>query len=172
MRYASFLAISLAVVPLDACRTVPRFAAQPKAVSLAGTWSLLSVDNLLEDGTVIQPYGPNPVGRLTLDPGGRYTVHIFRPGRARFSSNDKARGTPEENRALVQGTNSHFGRYELIPGGEVIAFHIEHASFPNWEGTVQRRSYRLSGDTLRYTVRTTTTGGSEIGEVAWVRITP
>jgi hypothetical protein len=135
---------------------------------LVGTWSLLSVENRLSDGRRIHPYGIDPVGRLTLDPEGAYSVHIFRRSRPRFASGDKTRGSGEENQALVQGTNSHFGRY--VSDAQTITFEIQHASFPNWEGTTQRRNYLLDGDTLRYTVTTTTSGGSEVAEVSWVRI--
>jgi hypothetical protein len=137
--------------------------------SLVGTWELVSVDNLLADGRRIQPYGAHPVGRLTLDDGGRYSVLIFRPGRPRFASNDKSRGTAEENQALVTGTNSHFGRYALDAERATLIFRIDHASFPNWEETEQARAYVVEGDLLRYTVRTTTTGGTEVGEVTWRR---
>jgi hypothetical protein len=135
---------------------------------LQGTWALRSVENIHADGHRVRPYGDDPVGRLTLDGAGRYSVQIFRRARPRFASNDKNRGTPEENRALTQGTNSHFGRYDVADG--VITFLIEHASFPNWEGTTQRRNYALRGDTLTYTVRTTTSGGAEVAEVSWVRM--
>ncbi|MCU1230520.1 MAG: hypothetical protein JWO97_3404 [Acidobacteria bacterium] len=139
------------------------------ADSLTGTWTLVSVDNVLADGRVIHPYGPKPDGMLTFDGAGRYSILIFRPGRARFASNDKSRGTPEENQATVQGTNTHFGRYRVDADSHTLTFTIEHASFPNWEGIEQRRAFVLDGDLLRYTVRTTTTGGTEIGEVTWRR---
>lgn len=150
------LAVSLAQLPV----------ATP---NLVGTWELVAVDNVLADGRRIQPYGPHPVGRLTLDPVGLYSVLIFRPDRPRFAANDKNRGTAEENQALVAGTNSHFGRYTVDPERAIVTFQIDHASFPNWEGTEQARSFVVEGDLLRYTVRTTTTGGSEIGEVSWRR---
>jgi hypothetical protein len=137
-----------------------------------GTWTLVSVDNILADGRRIQPYGPHPDGMLTLDANGSYSIHIFRPDRPRFASNDKARGTEEENRTTVQGTNSHFGRYSVDAEKRVLTFHIDHASFPNWEGAVQKRSYVLENNVLRYTVNTTTTGGTEVGEVTWRRFTP
>src|SRR5438309_456556 len=82
---------------------------------------------------------------------------ISRPGRPRFASNDKSRGTAEENQAMAQGTNSHFGRYVVDAEKSILTFQIEHASFPNWEGTVQNRSFVLKDGALRYTVRTTTT---------------
>ena len=138
------------------------------APSLAGTWTLVSVDNVFADGRHTQPYGPHPAGLLTLDADGRYSVHIFRPDGVRFASGDKSRGTPEEYRAAVQRANTHFGTYSV--GDGVIAFRIERALFPNWEGIEQKRVFTLDGDLLRYTVRTTTTtGGTEIGEVTWRR---
>lgn len=143
---------------------------QPGAENLVGTWTLVSVDNILADGSRVEPYGSNPAGMLTFDAGGRYSILIFRPGRARFLANDKSRGTPEENQATVQGTNSHFGRYAVDPGKSVLTFRIDHASFPNWEGTEQRRSFKLEDGLLRYTVSTTTTGGTEVGEVTWRRL--
>jgi hypothetical protein len=141
----------------------------PTALTLTGTWTLVAVDNVFPDGRRIQPYGPHPEGLLTLDAGGRYSVHIFRPDRARFASSDKGRGTAEEYQAAVQGANTHFGRYQVDEAQRVITFRIERALFPNWEGTEQKRTFELHGDDLRYTVRTTTTGGTEVGEVTWRR---
>jgi hypothetical protein len=159
-RVLTIFAISLLAATLHA--------QEPKE-SLTGTWTLVAVDNILPDGTKIQPYGPHPDGMLVLNAQGHYSVHIFRPDRAKFVSNDKSKGSPEENRAAVQGTNSHFGRYSVNEAEHVITFRIEHALFPNWEGTEQKRSFTLEGDVLKYTVRTTTTGGAEIGEVTWRR---
>jgi hypothetical protein len=156
-------AISILVLALG------MLAGLPGQHRLVGTWTLVSVDNVKPDGTRIQPYGFHPDGLLMFDAQGRYSVQIFRPGRAKFASNDKSKGTPEENQATVEGTNSHFGRYTVSEAEHVITFQIEHASFPNWEGTQQRRSFTLEGGELRYTVRTTTTGGAEIGEVTWKR---
>lgn len=161
----SLIALFLFSVITGAPGTAP-----PPAVDLAGTWQLVSVDNVLADGRTLQPYGPHPDGMLTFDRAGHYSVQIFRPGRARFAANDKSRGTADENRETVQGTNSHFGRYSIDAETRTLLFRIDHASFPNWEGTEQRRSFVLDGDLLRYTVRTTTTGGTEVGEVTWRRL--
>jgi hypothetical protein len=171
MLAALLLSLTLAVFAATAQDTPP--AARPVGVEdLIGTWALVSVDNILADGRRVEPYGSNPVGMLTFDAGDRYSVLIFRPGRARFLSNDKSRGTPEENQATVQGTNSHFGRYTVDSGQRLLTFRIDHASFPNWEGTEQRRSFELKDGVLRYTVSTTTTGGTEVGEVTWRRLDP
>jgi len=142
--------------------------AAPPANELAGTWTLVSVENVHPDGTIAEPYGKNPDGTLMFDASGRYALMIFRAGRARFAATDKNRGTAEENAETVRGTNTHFGRYAV--DGTNLIFKIDHASFPNWEGTEQRRAFTLDGDVLRYTVTTTTSGGPEIARVTWKRL--
>ncbi len=137
---------------------------------LVGTWSLVLVDNVLPDGGRIHLYGPEPRGLLLFDAAGRYSLQIYGAGRAKFASGDKGEGTPEENGAAVRGTNAHFGRYALDAAGHSVTFRIEHALFPNWEGTEQKRSFTLVGDRLKYTVPTPTTGQAAIGEVEWKRL--
>jgi hypothetical protein len=172
-RTLSFLALGLVAATLSAVE--PRGPARPSlqprlsAETLAGTWTLLSVSNVRPDGTRVEPYGPHPQGILMFDIEGRYSLQIFRAGRAKFASGDKSQGTAEEYKATVEGTNSHFGRYSVDDASRVITFQIEHASFPNWEGTEQKRSFTGTGDELRYTVPTTTTGGGATGEVVWKR---
>ncbi|MBU8900305.1 hypothetical protein DRW03_07330 [Corallococcus sp. H22C18031201] len=140
------------------------------ADQLVGTWTLVLVDNVLPDGTRVQLYGAQPQGLLMFDGQGRYSLHILRAGRTRFAASDKSQGTPEENQATVRGTNSHFGRYSVDEKERTLTFHIDHASFPNWEGTEQRRTFTLTGDELKYIVPAPTTGGTgTLGEVQWRR---
>jgi hypothetical protein len=139
---------------------------------LAGTWELVRVDNLMPDGHRVELYGPHPQGLLMMDGHGRYALQILREGRARFAANDKAKGTPAEYADAVNGSNTHFGRYHLTPDGKRIVFQIEHASFPNWEGTEQTRSFELDERLLTYRVPTPTSGSGAIGEVQWRRVEP
>ncbi|NTX50589.1 lipocalin-like domain-containing protein [Myxococcus sp. CA039A] len=137
---------------------------------LVGSWTLVLVDNVIPDGKRVQLYGAEPQGLLMFDGQGRYSIQILRAGRARFASSDKNQGTPEENQATVRGTNSHFGRYSVNEVERTVTFHIDHASFPNWEGTQQRRTFTLTGDELKYIVPAPTTGGTgAVGEVKWRR---
>ncbi len=146
-------------------------AAQPSADRrLVGTWTLARVDNVLRDGKRIPLYGDRPQGLLVFDAQGRYALQILREDRPRFASGDKAKGTPEENQAAVAGNNSHFGRWEVSAAGSTLTVHIDHAFFPNWEGTTQVRTFTLEGAELRYTVPTPTTGGLVRGEVTWRRL--
>lgn len=134
---------------------------------LVGTWTLVLVDNILPNGKRTQPYGANPQGILMFDSNGNYSLQILRAGRAKFASNDKTQGTAEENKTLVLGSNSHFGRYSIDEVDHTITFHIERAFFPNWEGTEQKRLFTLTSNKLRYSVPTTTNGAGVVGEVVW-----
>ena len=143
--------------------------AQPTDERLVGTWTLVLVDNVLPDSSRVHLYGPSPSGILMFDAGGRYSLQIVSAGRPAFAAKDKSRGTPEEYRAAVQGSNAHFGRYGVDRTRQTITFRIDHASFPNWEGTSQERSFRVDGDRLRYTVPVPTSGAGVTGEVEWRR---
>ncbi len=136
---------------------------------LVGTWTLVLVDNVLPDSSRIHLYGPHPSGLLMFDAAGHYSLQIVSAGRPPFAANDKSRGTPAEYRAAVQGSNAHFGTYSVEQAKHTITFRIEHASFPNWEGTEQKRSFSLVGDHLKYTVPAPTTGSVAVGEVEWQR---
>ncbi|THU38293.1 lipocalin-like domain-containing protein [Niastella caeni] len=138
---------------------------------LIGTWTLLSVDNIYADGSRVHPYGENPQGLLIFDEKGNYAIQILKAVRPKIASGDKNKCTPEESAALVQGSNSHFGKYEVDEKGSSITFNIEHAFYPNWEGTRQKRIYTYTGDEIKYVVTHTTQGGQEvIAEVAWRRL--
>jgi hypothetical protein len=137
---------------------------------LAGSWTLVRVENIGPDGVHTQPYGPHPQGLLVFDPAGGYAIQIYRPGRARFASGDKSAGTEAEVRAAIEGANTHFGHYALDPAGRTMSFQIEHALFPNWEGTRQVRRLELKGDSLTYVVPEPTSGGRSTAEVEWRRL--
>jgi hypothetical protein len=67
--------------------------------------------------------------------------------KAKFASNSRTNGT-DENKAVVQGAISHFGRYAVSPADKSIVFHIELSTYPNFNGTEQKRSFELVGDEL------------------------
>jgi hypothetical protein len=133
---------------------------------LAGTWTLVAADVQRPDGTIERDYGAAPKGRLAIDAQGRYTLQIFKAERPRFASADKTAGTADEFRAAVLGSSTHYGTIALEDGQ--LVFHIEAASFPNWEGTVQRRSFEVRGDELRYRVPARPDGGIPIS--VWRRM--
>jgi hypothetical protein len=142
--------------------------------SLAGTWVLRAAEQIRPDGTrVTDPsYGPGAQGLLMIDGEGRYSLQIFKPGRPKFASGDKHRGTPEEYEAAVLGMSSHVGRLVVDAANQMLIFQIEFASYPNWEQTEQKRKFQLSGDELNYQVPASAGSNGIIAVSVWRRATP
>ncbi|KRA20956.1 lipocalin-like domain-containing protein [Lysobacter sp. Root604] len=122
------------------------------AFPLQGTWTLVAADKVLPDGETVRDYGENPKGRLVVDGKGRYSLQIFKSERLRFASDSKADGSVDEFRSAVMGSSTHYGTMTIEPGAGVLVFSIEGSSFPNWEGTIQKRQYQFDGAELRYQV--------------------
>jgi Lipocalin-like domain len=72
------------------------------AKELLGTWTLVSI-TLEQDGKKTDFYGPNPQGQATFDPNGRVSIIFIRSDLPKFAYKDGQAGTPEENKAVVQG---------------------------------------------------------------------
>ena len=140
-----------------------------KNENLTGIWSLVAVENINPDGSKTLPYGSNPNGLLVFDTSGNYAIQILKAVRPKVVAGDKNKATPEENAALVQGNNSHFGHYSVDETKQIITFQVEHAFYPNWEETVQERFYTLANNELKYIVTNTTNGGAITAAVIWRR---
>jgi hypothetical protein len=133
---------------------------------LAGTWTLVS--NVTEQGgNKTDTFGPNPQGILTVDANGRYVLAIVRAGLPKVASNNRTTATPEENKAIVGGSITHFGTLSVNPEDKIITFKIETSTFPNWDGIEQKRPFTITGDELQYTVPAQSGGGT--GTVVWKR---
>lgn len=130
---------------------------------LVGTWTYVAVDTVRPDGTRIPLYGPNPQGVATFDGNGHYQLLTARAGLPKFAANDRMQGTADEYKAVVQGSIAHFGSYSVNEADKTITFRIETSTFPNWNGTEQKRPFTISGDELRW--RTPASSGGGIAEV-------
>lgn len=119
---------------------------------LQGTWALVAADKLLPDGRQVRDYGENPKGRLIVDARGRYSLQILKAERLRFATEGKADGSADEFRSAVLGSSTHYGTVTIDEDQSLLVFSIEGSSFPNWEGTVQKRSFKLAGGELSYQV--------------------
>jgi hypothetical protein len=129
------------------------------AKDLAGTWTLVSVV-AEQGGNKTEPFGPHPKGILMVDANGHYVIAIARAGLPKVASNNRTTGTPEENQAIVGGSLTHFGTLAVNAADKTITFKIETATFPNWDGTEQKRAFTVLGDELTYTVPAASGGGT------------
>lgn len=129
---------------------------------LVGTWMYVSVDTVRPDGGRVPIFGSNPQGLAIFDSNGRYMLLTARSGQPKFASNNRMEGTPEENKAIVQGSIAHFGRYTVNEADKTITFHIEISTFPNWNGTEQKRPFTVTEDELKWTTAASSGGLAEV----------
>ena len=137
------------------------------AESVVGTWTLVSEVAHQGEKTTL-PLGPNPLGSIMLDPGGRFILMIARPNLPKFAANKRDAGTPEENKAVLAGSLAFFGTYSVNEADHVLTLHPEASTFPNWVGADQKRYTAVAGDEMKWTNRTPAIG-AEVVELVWKR---
>jgi hypothetical protein len=147
---------------------------QPKSaltIDLTGTYQLKLVDNIMADSSRVHLYGDYPKGILIFDAAGNYAMEIYSNNtRPAFVANDKGKGTNEEYRAAIQGSNAHYGKYSIEEATHTLIYNIISATYPNWENTRRKSHFEFDGKTLRYVVPTPTTGDAVRGEVVWEKL--
>jgi hypothetical protein len=157
--------VMLAMLAGLATRDMPETA---HGFPLHGTWNLVAADKLLPGGARVRDYGEQPKGRLMVDAQGRYSLQIFKSERLRFATDSKADGSADDFKAAVMGSSTHYGTVTIDEKEGQLVFSIEGSSFPNWEGTVQRRQYKLEGRELSYQVPPRADGSIPIS--VWRRV--
>ena len=98
---------------------------------------------------------------------GRYSLTIMRSDLPKFAANNRTQGTADENKATVAGMITHFGRYTAT--ADSFTYIVEASSFPNWNGTEQKRAMKISGDELQYT-NPAPSGGGAPATLVWKRV--
>ncbi len=135
---------------------------------IQGNWSLVSIYNE-QDGKKIDVFGPDPRGSMILTPDGRFSFILMRASLPKFASKNRAKGTNEENQAVVQGSVAYFGSYTIASEKEKsVNLHIEGCTFPNWDNEDQKRVMTVTGDEMKLTNPTAAIGGTNY--LVWKRI--
>src|SRR5215510_6050079 len=119
-----------------------------------GTWTLVSLTSG-EGANQTLPYGPNPKGTMMADANGRFSIMV-----ARSDLPNRMSGTPEENKAIVQGSIAYFGTYSIDEATHVLTVNIEGSTFPNFTSGTQTRILSFDGDEVTYFNPTPSMGGS------------
>ena len=59
-------------------------------------------------------------------------------------------------------------RYTISEPDKTITYQIERSSYPNWDGTEQKRPFTVTADELRYTSPAPSSGGAA-AQLIWKR---
>ena len=108
-------------------------AAEQKSIKeqLIGTWTLISVHSVGNDGSRVDAFGPNPKGIVTYTSDGHFAFINTRSGLPKLEANSRDQGTPEEYKAIVQGSIAYFGTYTVNEEDKIIGLQVEGSTFAN-----------------------------------------
>jgi len=121
------------------------------AGDLVGTWRLRSWESREEDGSMLRPFGEEPVGYVVYTADGRMITTISKTGRAAIGGD--VLGGPAEARAAAFASFISYSGTFRVEGNDVI-HSVEISLFPDWVGGEQRRHVQLSEDRNRLTLST------------------
>jgi len=131
--------------------SLPTSGVAQTAEDLVGTWVFVGSTNVGENGRKVDVFGANPKGLYIFDNKGRFVSTNVRSDLPKFASDNRNQGTPDENKAVVQGSLFTFGSYSVA--GKIISYKVEGSSWPSWTGTEQKRTITAyTGDELTYTL--------------------
>jgi Lipocalin-like domain len=168
MKVIPKLTVTILIVgAMFASTALVRAQQMPAQGGILGAWTLVS-EVAHQDGKTTQPLGPNPLGSIMFDRGGRFILMIARPDLPKFAANKRDAGTPEENKAVLAGALAFFGTYTFSEANQMLTLHPEASTFPNWVGVEQKRTCTVSGDEMKWTNRTPAIG-AEVVELVWRR---
>jgi hypothetical protein len=126
---------TLLVVLLAICSP----AVEAKSDAVIGTWRLVSWQVIVENEAPQNVFGTNPKGYLVLTREGRSIV---------VTTADKRKGGmgDAERAALHKSMLAYSGKYR-IEGNDFITL-VDVSWNEDWNGTEQRRHFRIEGDKL------------------------
>lgn len=137
---------------------------------LVGTWRLLSWQATGEDGSTREPFGAEPLGYVVYTADGRMITTISRGDRAPIGG-DLLSG-PETGRLDAFASFIAYSGTYRVEGQDVVHL-VEMSLFPDWVGTLQRRSVELSDDGRHLTLspgRLRAGGRTERQVLRWERV--
>jgi len=158
--------ITLATAALIVGVALPGSAMAQTAKDLVGTWTNVSNINIRQDGSRVEVFGPKGTGLAMFDSNGRFAIVNINPETPKFASNNRAQGTAEENKAAMLGGIALFGTYSVAD--KVINFKVAGSTYPNWNGTEQKRNVSaFTPDQFTWTLPASIGGTAE---VTWKRV--
>src|SRR5258705_237215 len=107
---------------------------------------------LFSSGVPCRRFSAANLGMMILGPDGHFVQVLTRPGLPKFAAENRLQGTPDENKAIVQGSIALYGSYSVVE--KTLVLHVESGTWPAWTGTEQKRPITpYTGNEMSWTPR-------------------
>ena len=130
---------------------------------LVGTWKLISFQEVSKEGVTRAVFGEHPKGYVILTPEGRFI--------ALGTSETRIAGVSDAERAeLEKSMFAYTGKYRIE--GDDFVINVDVSWNESWNGTEQRRHYKLQGNMLtlvNLSVLSPITGKNITATLVWMR---
>src|SRR5262245_2091164 len=108
---------------------------------LAGTWKVVSLITKFDGGDAVEPFGPNPKGRLVLTPEGQWIIILT--GAYRGPAKNL-----EEKAALLDSMLAYSGKYTIEENRMTIRVDMSWNEIYSGPNQNQTRFFSIEGDKL------------------------
>ena len=115
--------------------------ADDAAKQLAGTWKVVSLVTKFDGGDAVEPFGPNPKGRLVLTPEGQWIIILTGANRGPAKN-------PEEKAALLDSMLAYSGKYTTEGNRMTIRVDMSWNEIYSGANQNQTRFFNIEGDKL------------------------
>ncbi len=116
--------------------------------SIKGRWSVVSWEQVYDDGRIVLPMGTEVEGFIEYSDNGMFCV-VSKKDRKAFTTGGQWSADDAEKAAAYSSYLTYAGGYDI--DGDTITHHVEYSVFPNWVGGTQYRNAELVGDILTLT---------------------
>ena len=111
------------------------------AKQLAGTWKVVSLITKFDGGDAVEPFGPNPKGRLVLTDEGQWIIILTAVHRG-------AAKNLEEKAALLDSMLAYSGKYTIEGNRMTIQVDMSWNEIYSGANQNQTRFFNIEGDIL------------------------
>ncbi len=170
MKRLTILALTITfLLNLGAVLFVDDAFAQSSKEQIIGAWTLVSADSVRPDGSRAPVFGPNPKGIMIFSRDGYFALVQMRAELPGIAAKSRDQGTPEENKAIVQGSIAYFGTYSVNEADKVITIKLGGSTFANLLGGGEQKKIitSLTAEELKF-INPRTPSGATL-EVDWKR---
>ena len=127
---------------------------------LVGTWTIVSQENTLPNGSKVQAFGTNPKGVNIYDANGRLYQIYAHTDLPKIASNNRLNPTPEEAKSVAVGTFALIGTYVVDDAKKALTVRPEASSFANLVGAeLSWTIVSITADELKYSLEALGGGG-------------